>query len=409
MLVFASTTAMISAGTSSASVRPHVKAAASHKCGTSVPVGPTNPNGVYKTLPPALKAIYSSYPGELVPSYWATHRITAKPPWKIGFIAFAITNQYNEDVLLGLRKWFKAAKAQGLVTGSLVTDIPPSLATSSAAEQISAIQRMVRQGVNAIILLPWDSVSETPAMVAAGKAGVPIILADTPPANNNPYNVAAWSQNQTQADAGALGLIKSGNILLVKGIAGNENDHVLWGQAVADLKDCPNIHIAASLYGNWDEGIAKQVVQEYLTGHIGQTISGAVQDGGMMSGVIEAFQALGLKVPTIADGECYAGDLSWWLAHKSTYHTVGGCFNGFQGSYTYMNVTLRVLDNKGPKFNVLEMPTFEINNNNIAKYATPGLPLSSFAEVGGPVNAWCGQACLNKYFNVHGGVAALKK
>ena len=54
---------------------------------------------------------------------------------------------------------------------------------------------MVSQGVNAIILLPVDSVAEAPAINAAGKAGVPVILADTPPAPNTPYAVSAWSQN----------------------------------------------------------------------------------------------------------------------------------------------------------------------------------------------------------------------
>ena len=50
---------------------------------------------------------------------------------------------------------------------------------------------------------------------------------------------SAWSQNQVEADAGALGLIKKGNIVIVKGIAGNENDVVLYNQAIADLKNCP--------------------------------------------------------------------------------------------------------------------------------------------------------------------------
>ena len=197
--------------------------------------------------------------------------------------------------------------------------------------------------------------------------------------------MVAWSQNQIQADAGALGLIKKGNILMVKGIAGNENDVVLYDQAIADLKDCPNIHVAATLYGSWDKGTAKTVVAQYLASHP-QPLAGVIQDGGMMAGVIEAFQAAGMKVPTIADGECYGGDLSWWLAHKSTYQTVGGCFNGFQGAYTYFNVALRVLDNKGPKFSVLEMPTFAITNANIAKFAKPGLPLTSPDEVGGPID-----------------------
>jgi ribose transport system substrate-binding protein len=374
-------------------------------CGTTVAVGPSNPSGIYSTLSPALKAIYSSFPGQLIASPWATKKITAKPPWKIGYIAFAITNPYNQDVLTGLQQEFAKAKAQGLVTGSLVTNIPATMAASTAEQQISAIQQMVRQGVNAIILLPVDSVAEAPAINAAGKAGVPVILADTPPAPNTPYAVAAWSQNQVQADAGALGLIQKGNIVMVKGIAGNENDVVLYNQAIADLKDCPNIHVAATLYGDWSEGTAKTVVDQYLASHP-QPIAGFIQDGGMMAGIVQAYEAVGRPVPVIADGECGGGDLSWWLAHKSTYKTVAGCFNGFQGAYTYFDVALRVLDNKGPKLNVLEMPTPPITNANLAQFAKPGLPISSQAEVGGPVTAWCDDACLNKYFNEAGPATA---
>jgi ABC-type sugar transport system substrate-binding protein len=296
----------------------------------------------------SLKAVYSSYPGDLIASPWATTKITAKPPWKIGYIAFAITNQYNQDSLNGLQKEFAIAKAAGLVQGSLITNIPATMAASTGEQQISAIEQMVQQGVNAIILEPVDSVAEAPAINAAGKAGVPVILADTPPAPNTPYAVSAWSQNQVAADSGALGIIKSGNIVIVRGIAGNENDVVLSNQALADLKKCPNIHLAATLYGNWDEGTAKTVVSQYIAAHP-QPLAGAIQDGGMMAGIIEAFEAAGVKVPPISGGECYGGDLSWWLAHKSTYKTVAQCFNGYQGAYTYFNVALRILDNKGPK------------------------------------------------------------
>ncbi len=371
------------------------------KCGQTVPVGPTNPGGVYKSMPTALKDIYSSYPGALYKSPWATKKVTAKPPWKIGYIAFAVTNQYNADVVTGLKQQFAAAKKQGLVKGSLITNIPATSAQSTPEEQISAIQQMVSQGVNAIILLPVDSVSETPAMEAAGKAGVPVILADTPPAPGSKYAVSAWSQNQVEADAGALGLIKKGNILLVKGIAGNENDVVLYHQAVADLKNCPNIHVAATLYGSWDNGTAKSVVSQYLAAHP-QPIAGAIQDGGMFAGVVSAFQAKGVTPPTVADGECYGGDLSWWLANQSKYKTYAGCFNGFQGAFTYMSVALRVLANKGPKYNVLEMPAVTINNANLSKFAKKGLPLTSNAEIGGPETAWCSNTCLDPYFNKAG-------
>jgi ribose transport system substrate-binding protein len=394
-----------SSSTSSSTAATGGGATTTSSCGTAVAVGPQNPNGVYASLSPDLKKIYTSYPQDLIQSPWATTKITAKPPWKVGYVAFAITNPYNQHVLDGLKQQFAQAKAAGLVTGSLVTNIPATMAASTAEQQISAIQQMVRQGVNAIIVLPVDSVAETPAINAAGKAGVPVILADTPPAPGNNYAVSAWTQNQVQADAGALGLIQKGNIVIVKGIAGNQNDVVLYNQKIANLKNCPNIHVAATLYGNWDEGTAKTVVSQYIASHP-QPLAGVLQDGGMMAGIVQAFQANGQKVPVIADGQCGGGDLSWWLAHKDTYKTVGGCINGFQGAYTYFNVTLRVLDNKGPKVNILSMPITPITNANLATFAQPGLPLSSQQEVGGPETAWCDNTCLDKYFNTPGAASA---
>jgi ribose transport system substrate-binding protein len=401
----ATTSTATSGGGGGGSTAAAGSGAGSGSCGTAVAVGPKNPGGVYSTLSDELKKIYTSYPDDLIQSPWATTKIKAKPPWKIGYVAFAITNPYNQHVLDGLKAQFAKAKAAGLVTGSLVTNIPATMAASTAEQQISAIQQMVRQGVNAIIVLPVDSVAETPAINAAGKAGVPVILADTPPAPGNNYAVSAWTQNQVQADAGALGLIQKGNIIIVKGIAGNQNDVVLYNQKIANLKNCPDIKVAATLYGNWDEGTAKTVVSQYIASHP-QPIAGVLQDGGMMAGIVQAFEANGLKVPVIADGQCGGGDLSWWLSKKDTYKTVGGCINGFQGAYTYFNVTLRVLDNKGPKVNILSMPITPITNANLATFAKAGLPLSSQEEVGGPETAWCDNTCLDKYFNVSGPATA---
>ena len=190
-------------------------------------------------MPKSLQDIYGSYPDKIVASPWATQKIKAKPPWKIGYIAIGISNPYNNDVLAQLKKEFALAKAKGLVTGSLQVNIPPSLAQSTPESQISAIKDMVRQGVNAIIVNPADSVAESPAMEAAGKAGVPIILADVPPAPGSKYQTSTWTQNQVEADAGTLGIIKKGDILIVRGIAGNQNDKVLYNQKVVDLKNCP--------------------------------------------------------------------------------------------------------------------------------------------------------------------------
>ena len=371
------------------------------KCGNTVSVGPTNKSGVYASMPKSLQDIYGSYPGALVASPWATTKIKAKPPWKIGYITIGISNPYQNDVLTQLKKEFAIAKAKGLVTGSLVTNIPPTLAQSTPESQIAAIQDMVRQGVNAIIINPADSVAESPAMEAAGRQGVPIILGDVPPAPGSKYQTSTWTQNQVEADAGTLGIIQKGDILIVRGIAGNQNDKVLYNQKVVDLKNCPNIKVASVLYGNWDNATAKQVVAQYLASHP-QPLAGVLQDGGMFAGVVQAFESRGISVPPVAIEQCEAGDLSWWLSKLPNYKTVAGCINGFQGGYTYFNVALRILANKGPKYNVLSMPAVTLDNTNLKVYAKAGLPLTSNGELPGPKTAWCDDTCLNKYFNVPG-------
>ena len=385
---------------STASAKP-VAVAAALPCGTSVPVGPANKSGIYATLSSKLKQIYSSYPYGLSGSVWA-HSKAVKGPWKIGYIAFAIAAPYNQDLFNGLKNEFAKAKAKGLVTGSLLTSIPATLAASTPEQQISAIQSMVRQGVSAIILEPVGGASEAAAVDAAGKAGVPVILADSI-IQQSKYGIAVWSQNQTEADAGTIKLMKPGPVLEVRGIAGNEEDDLLYNQSTADLKVCPKLKLVGTVYGNWDNAGAKTAVGQFLLSHP-QPLAGVIQDGGMMPGVIEAFNAAGKPVPPIADGECQGGDLSWWLARKATYKAVGGCFNGFQGAYTFMDATMRILAGHGPKFNVLSMPAPTITNANIAIYATPNEPLTWTGEQRGPLTAWCDDTCLNTYFNTPGPV-----
>jgi len=85
-----------------------------------------------------------------------------------------------------------------------------------------------------------------------------------------------------------------------------------------------------------------------------------------------------------------------------TYKTVAGCINGLQGGYVYFNAALRILANKGPKYNLLSMPAVAIDNTNLKAYAQAGLPLTSDLELPGPKEAWCDDTCLDEYFNEPG-------
>jgi ribose transport system substrate-binding protein len=389
---------MAAVGTSAASAG--ATTAAAQKCGSDVVYTNNDPHGTLKTLPASVQARYGSWPYPVAPSPWASFKGT-KGPWKIGLIMFPIGSPWQADLVTELKKEFAQAKKAGLVKGSLVTYIQPSQATATPEQQISAVQSMVSQGVNGILVLPLDGAALGPAVTAAGKAHVPIVVLDNV-IPNSPYAINVWSQNNSPAAAGVAGLVKTGNILVVRGIEGNTVEAAFQNAAVADIAACPGLTVAGTVVGNWTDAQAKAAVLAFLTAHPGLQINGVIQNGIMMAGIVDAFQTAGVPVPPISDGGCQGGDLSWWLSHKSTYKTVGVCFNGFQTAYSELRILFRVLGGKGPKVNDIAILAPVVTNTNLSQYATPNEPLDWNGEPKGPLNAYCSETCLNAYFSHHG-------
>lgn len=393
--VVVTATALGASRTSAASVK-----AAAKSCGTSVSVGPKNPHGIYKHLSPKLKRIYAAYPYLLKPGPWSKFK-GVKGPWKIGFIGFPSINSYFVERLATFKKLFARAKKRGLVKGSLYTSIPASYAQFTPESQISAIQQMVREGVNLILLEPAGGTADAAAIDAAGKAGVPVVMADALMPNSK-YALPIWTLNYPTAEAKTLGRIKSGDILVVRGAQGNTLDNAVYNQLVADLKVCPNIHIAGTVYGEYATSTTKTVVQQFLASHPGK-IAGVVEQGGMYAGVVQAFQAVGRSVPPVALIEPSGGELSYWYANKSTVNQVGQGINGRTGAYTFFNASLRILAGREPKLNVLGIPAPVMTNRNLGRYAPKGKDISADVEPLGKPASWCSKYCLAKFFKHKGG------
>src|SRR5258707_361780 len=73
-----------------------------------------------------------------------------------------------------------------------------------------------------------------PAIDAAGQAGVPVVILDNV-VDQAKYVVNVWSQNNSPAAAGVAGLVRNGNVLMVRGIAGNPVEQAFQDAAVADV------------------------------------------------------------------------------------------------------------------------------------------------------------------------------
>jgi ABC-type sugar transport system substrate-binding protein len=377
-------------------------AAAETKCGTSVPIGPTNPDGIFKTLSPELQEIYASYPGELDESPWKG--FSKKGPWSIGLIGFPSINSYFKERLAGLEDEFDKAKAEGLVEGSLVTSIPGSPEQMTPESQISAIKRMVSQGVDLILLEPAGGTADKAAIDAAGEAGVPVVMADALMPGSK-YAQPVLTDNYSEALANAMGIIKEGEVLVVRGAEGNTLDEIVYQQTKADIESCEGMSEAGSVYGEYDDTTTKTVVQQFLASHPGE-LAGVVTQGGMVAGAVQALEAVGKEVPPFAMINPSGGALSWWLDKTPEYEAAAQGLNGQQAAFTFFHVALRLLGGKSPVANVLAIPAPSATNENLEEMAPKGQPLTYDGGPLGEPESWCDGKCLDQYFEEPGEAGA---
>ncbi|HEY1778200.1 MAG TPA: substrate-binding domain-containing protein [Solirubrobacteraceae bacterium] len=374
--------------------------ASATKCGQSVKYNVPDSAGFLKTLPANIRAGYDSWPYSVDSTPWSAFK-GVKKPWKIGLILDPVTGPYAQDFLNEFTAQFNAAEKLGLVKGPLVKYILPSYATATPEQQISAVQQMVSEGVNGIVLQPLAGPPLAPAIDAAGKAGVPVVMFFND-IDQSKYVVNMWTQNNSPADAALAGMVKTGNVLVVRGTAGIPVEQAYEDAAVADIAACPGLHIVGTVYGDFDTTTAKTAVSQWLAAHPTTKISAVFQNGVMMAGVVEAFQSAGLHVPPVSDGGCQGGDLSWWLAHKSGYKTAGVCISGNATAWSTIRVLFRILAGDGLKTRDIAVPAPLVTNANLAQFATRGKGLDWAGDPRSPVNGWASDTFLNSFFKKSG-------
>jgi ribose transport system substrate-binding protein len=388
--LFATSTAAVSS----------TSAVSAQKCGQDVVYKAKDPDGVFKTLPKHVQARYGPYYYEIKKTPWEA--FAGKPkPWKIGLVMFPIGSPWQANLVKQAEREVAKARAKGLVEGKLVKYIQPDFNGDVVAQQITAIQQLVRDGVDGILVLPLNSPPLAPAIDEAGKAGVPVVILDNVVAESE-YVVNVWSQNNSPAAAGVLGLIKTGNVLIVRGIAGNAVEQAFHDAAIADIKACPGVKVVGTIYGKWNNADAKAEVVKWLAANPDVKVDAVIQHGIMMSGIIQAFQQAGQPIPPISGGGCQGGELAWWLKNKATYRSVATCFNGFQTAWSEMRLLFRILDGRGLKVRDIHVPIPIVTNENLHIYATPGKPLTWPGEPRGPINGWASNKFLDDYFKKPG-------
>jgi ribose transport system substrate-binding protein len=164
-------------------------------------------------------------------------------------------------------------------------------AGTSVATQISAVDEMIAEHVNAIVLDSNSLTGLNPAIAAAHKAGIVVVAVNDEVTSSLAYHVQTVGQTfgATMAQ-NFVGLLHGkGNIVVLRGIAGNAVDAAEASGFTSVFKKYPGIHVLATVYPEWDDAQAQTDMAGLLSRY--SNINGVFTEGGMEQGVVRAYVA----------------------------------------------------------------------------------------------------------------------
>ena len=210
---------------------------------------------------------------------------TAKGKLKIGVLYQNLQNEYIVNLQDSIRKYAKSADVQ----------LIESDGEGKAENQISQVENLINQKVDAIILNPADKDGSAPVVEQAVAANIPIITVLAVVSNEDKATAHVGSDDveagkiemkhiaDLLGGKGKIGIIHgpNGNSAEVNRTAGNEKV----------LKDFPNIKVAAEQTANWSREEALSLTENWLQSQKLDAI--VAQNDEMALGAIKALSAAG--------------------------------------------------------------------------------------------------------------------
>jgi ribose transport system substrate-binding protein len=381
-----------SSSSATAAATSQASSGGSGSCGTIPTQMPGDPDGVLAKLPKSVQAAYNLLPQPVYKSAWANWKPTHPGPYTIYFSPGNVSTPFIQGMLAEFSK-LRAGS-------SVITKVETQDSNNSVQTQIQQIQQAIQQKVDLIVALPLSPAADVPVLEAAGKAGIPVIA----PLNSAGSKYVVGINGNVTLEGAYLGqqlasiLGDKGSILEMQGIPGVQSSDLLLKGAGDVFKSCSSMSVAGSPVGQFVPSVAKAQTLEFLTAHP-QTVDGAIQVGGMATGMIQAFMQTGRTVPTIADSGATPGALAYWSEHKSTYKGVALGLPPGQMADTTWQVAVGLLTGRGIKISDLSEKPLIITDANLSQWVEPGWSLTTpIAYAPGPPNVFYPTSYLNQFF-----------
>ncbi len=173
-------------------------------------------------------------------------------------------------------------------------------AQSSSAKQLSDVESLIAQGVDALIILAQDASAIGPAVQAAADEGIPVVgydrLIDDPRAFYLTFDNVEVGRMQARA---VLAAQPKGNYVMIKGSPTDPNADFLRGgqqEVLQDAIDRGDIKIVAEAYTDgWLPANAQRNMEQILTAQDNKVDAVVASNDGTAGGVVAALTAQGME------------------------------------------------------------------------------------------------------------------
>jgi ribose transport system substrate-binding protein len=282
--------------------------------------------------------------------------------FKIGFSNSYSGSSFRQVMNSSFEEIAKQAKEAGLIADyGLVT------ANNNATEQAGQIQNMILEGYNAIVILAASDTALNGVVKDACDAGIVVVVfagtVSEPCAYTANYNWDSMGLQEIEFMAEALG--GKGNLLEIRGIAGDSTDQDISDALHKPLEVHPDMKIVGTVYGQWTATVAQKEVATILPSL--PDVQGVITQGGDGYGAAAAFEAAGRDLPVIIMGN-RQDELAWWAKQRdaSGYKTMSLSATPSCSQVAFWIAQQLLAGKEVPKF--VEIPLLVIKEDQLDQY-----------------------------------------
>lgn len=177
--------------------------------------------------------------------------------------------------------------------------------TSTGADvqkQIAAIQGMISQGVDAILINPASDTALNPVIEEATEQGIVVVDFDQVVTAPSAYkiNVDFVKMGELHAQWLVDQLGGKGKVIINRGVSGFQADRDMHLGNMNVFNKHPGIEVVTEIYGKWDDGVTQAELTKALTAH--PDVAGVTNQAGEY-GALQALLNLNYKlIPMTGEG-----------------------------------------------------------------------------------------------------------